>query len=137
MDNNILLVFALILAILMLISFLSSKLSVAETFLSGCTGDIYNPGCLGDLNDWARDLAPKTRLNRYCENKDAQEQDLRQGQYCVANCNSVKGGPSWNPGRQIRRTNNGFEWNKSRNNWVPLTGPNSATLSKDGYCEYI
>ena len=112
MDNNIILVFALIIAILMLISFLSSKPSVAETFLSSCTGNIYNPGCLRDLNDWARDLAPKTSLNRYCENKDALNQDLVPGQYCVANCKFGKPfwkGSKWIPGGKKKVSKNKVE----------------------------
>ena len=138
MDNNILLLFALILAILMLIAALSSKPSVTEAFIPPCTGDKFKPGCLGDLNDWARDIAPKTSLNRYCENKDAKEQDLRPGQYCVANCNPVKGGPPWNPGRRIRRTNNGFEWNKNGDmkTWHPMDGT-SLRLTKTDYCQYV
>jgi hypothetical protein len=139
MDNNIILVFALIIAILMLISFLSSKPSVAETFLSSCTGNIYNPGCLRDLNDWARDLAPKTSLNRYCENKDALNQDLVPGQYCVANCKFGKPfwkGSKWIPGGKIFRTKKGFEWEKGPGYRVPMNGTN-LKLTKKGYCEYV
>lgn len=95
------------------------------------------PGCLGDLNDWARDVSPQTRLNKWCEDTDASGKDLQVGQYCVANCNL--NGSEWKPGGKIRRTNHpiyGFEWEKKPGKWIQLKD-NRIPFTKKRYCRHV
>lgn len=101
-----------------------------ENFTPNCSGWTHLPKCLGDLNDWARDVGPKTELNRYCQNVDARGGDLEPGQYCVANCAKQLGKKGWIPGGRLTKNQNnkGFDWKNGFRN-VPLT--------KQDYCKNV
>ena len=127
--------FVLIMSIMMVVGY-HPKQSKESFQISKCSKNIKGkPTCLNDLNTWAKHHGPETRLNRWCENANSNGKDLRVGQYCHANCHSVKGGPTWNPGGKIMRHENGFKWEKGPGYWLHWDG--SLRLTKNGYCDHV
>jgi len=88
---------------------------------------------LGDLNDWARDVSPKTELNRWCQNRDNQGGDLGEGQHCVADCKTFHNRPNWFPGGKIKKVGGKLMWEQAPGYWVDF----SPNMSKARYCQYI
>jgi hypothetical protein len=89
---------------------------------------------LGDLNDWARDTAPKTTLNNWCVNRDRNGQDLGEGQYCVANCAGIgNNNTDWYPGGKIKKVGKGLKWEKHPGHWKEF----NPSLSKMRYCSHV
>jgi len=112
---------------------------IKEKFSNNCSGNKLKPGCLGDLNDWARDLGPKTELNRHCQNMDAREQDLSPGQFCVANCATEKGQKGWIPGGKLikNENNRAFDWERIKHGKDKLIVKDYVPGTKKEYCKYI
>ena len=73
---------------------------VKEGFLTGNE--------LGQLNDWARDIGPRTDLNNTCKRWDDEGRNLNPGQFCVANCAPLLGQGGWRPGEKITLQSNGL-----------------------------
>jgi hypothetical protein len=66
---------------------------VKEGFLNGDE--------LGMLNDWARDIGPRTNLNNTCKKWDDEGKNLNPGQFCKANCAPLLGKGRWQGGENI------------------------------------
>ena len=100
---------------------------ISQSNISPSSTDNINS--LQDLKVWAgSDI--RTDLNNYCKYKD---NELREGQFCVANCAKVLNIDGWKPGGKLIKTQKGYEWEEVKDSKQYQKVPDT----KQRYCQNI